>query len=685
MIFGALPDSYAATPSSSYPDENLTLLSTDGTRIVNENGNVVILRGVNFYGYEYGYWDSHKESDYAKIASWGFNVVRLPITWNFIEPKPGWYNDTYLATTVDRDLAWAQKYLIYVIIDMHQIRWSSYFTFEGEDAAGEPNWAVGEYPNSASGQHQATSDFWNGKGPNGTLATPANPSMQERFVTMWQHVAARYGLSRVVAGYDILNEPAYPYLSGETDPSWYNFTTQTLPSFYAQVADGIRSVDPNHILFWEDPTAVPLNRPNTVYAPHYPGGGIWGYRGKNALIAAIEHLVLTSQTWNVPVFIGEWGVVASYASATLYIIDNLELYDKYNLGSAWWTFGRTTFEMVLLDGNGNPRTILINSLLRPFVRQSSPSTQVQTTFSQNNQSLDIQSSIASAQVWISVPEMYAIQTVRSLGDTIGSAVSLDGRTLLLSLSQALSNVLVQYSNAIVQLYNPGPQSECMTAYGNAQITTAQSKFGGSSLFLDGSTSPNSYVCSPFSSDWNFGTGDFTIDFWVRFNTLPTTNTQVTIVDAIDSGSVYWGLWLRNSAGTYQWNVQTDNINLFQTDDSISTGTWFHIAVVRSGSAFYVFRNGNLLGTDTNGNSFPTLRIAALQIGTDQPQSFGDPNLSGWLDDFRITKGLARWTSNFSPPAAPVTSDSSTVLLLHFEGANGSRTILDACLHPVRRT
>jgi len=91
-------------------------LRASGTSIVDGAGKTVQLRGASFDGYEYGMGNvvvTHSESDYQKMASWGFNVVRLQFAWAFVEPQPGKYDDSYLSQYVDRDVAWAAKYGLY--------------------------------------------------------------------------------------------------------------------------------------------------------------------------------------------------------------------------------------------------------------------------------------------------------------------------------------------------------------------------------------------------------------------------------------------------------------------------------------------------------------------------------------------------------------------------------------------
>jgi aryl-phospho-beta-D-glucosidase BglC (GH1 family) len=347
-------------------------LRAQGPSFVDAAGNMIILRGANFEGYEYGLLSSHTEADYQKIASWGFNIVRLPIAWNWIEPSPNQYDDSYLANSVDRDLAWAQEYSIHVIIDMHQYCWSTRFSYCDEyTRAGLPTWAASGYTNTEQGRWQSYQDFWNGLGPNGTQATQSNPSMQDRFFAMWQHVASRYSSATVVAGYDIFNEPYDWGLMDKYDPSSLSTYSNTiLPQFYTKAIDSIRAVDPNHVCLWTSPSIssmVGLPRTNVAYTTHYPGYD--GYSDYDALKvkSSMDFLAAQSQTWNVPVFIGEWGMLADGNNVANYIRDFSDLLDKYLMSSAWWTYFRGDWKMDLLDPNGNERTILTQNLIRPYV------------------------------------------------------------------------------------------------------------------------------------------------------------------------------------------------------------------------------------------------------------------------------------------------------------------------------
>ena len=347
-------------------------LTVQGTQFVDQAGNFVVLRGANFFGYEYGLFGTHTEADYKKMASWGFNLVRLPIAWNFIEPEPNQYDDTYLQRTVDRDLAWAEKYGIHIIISMHQYGWSPHFTwFDSWATAGLPLWAASTYENTLAGEGQSRADFWNGLGPNGSPVSESNPSMQDRFFAMWQHVARRYSSSTVVAGYDIFNEP-YSYSIDyklRPDDLW-TLVPKVLATFHAKLVDSIRIVDPIHICFWEAPSGFP-NRPNTAHSTHYPGQDDFSLYDAVKVRSAVERVIAVSQAWNVPVFVGEWGMLASAGDVATYIRDFYDLTDKYLMSSAWWSYGKGGFQMYLLDQSGNERVVLTQNLIRPYLGMSS--------------------------------------------------------------------------------------------------------------------------------------------------------------------------------------------------------------------------------------------------------------------------------------------------------------------------
>jgi hypothetical protein len=199
----------------------------------------------------------------------------------------------------------------------------------------------------------------------------------------------------------------------------------------------------------------------------------------------------------------------------------------------------------------------------------------------------------------------------------------------------------------------------VTPHGTAQIDTAQSQFGGASGLLDGNSD---YLTMVDSDDWYFSTGDFTIDFWIRFNALPSASGWQMVFNQHKDANNKWRIYVYNSAGTYSWhfdhfpNSSTKDIDLAQ-NTTLSTGTWYHIAIIRYGNIWRIFQGGTQLGTDYNNTNDVHNFVASLTIGRSVETSLNYVN--GWLDEVRISVGIARWTSDFTPPteeySAPVTN------------------------------
>lgn len=198
-------------------------------------------------------------------------------------------------------------------------------------------------------------------------------------------------------------------------------------------------------------------------------------------------------------------------------------------------------------------------------------------------------------------------------------------------------------------------AKTVTTYGNAQIDTAQSKFGGASYLGDGSGDGLSIASH---ADLDFGTGDFTIDFWIRWNVF-AQNTSFRMTDS------NWLNWQTSGGGRIDLIIAgTSGVG---TTFVVSTNTWYHIAVTRSGTSVRVFVDGDLKETITTSNSVSanTFFIAVYDgsiIST-----------NGWYDEFRIVKGTAVWTANFTPPAAEYTdcAASSVSQSSTFIGVSGN--------------
>lgn len=180
----------------------------------------------------------------------------------------------------------------------------------------------------------------------------------------------------------------------------------------------------------------------------------------------------------------------------------------------------------------------------------------------------------------------------------------------------------------------------VTANGNAQVDTAQQKFGTASALFDG---VNDWLSLDGSADFVFGTDDFSIDMWIR---LSATGLTQYIYDSRPSGTGsgnYPALFV-SSANVISYAVgSTTRITGFT---SLSAGVWYHVALARSGATTYLFLNGVLQGTLADVRNY-IVGVSRPAIGTNGGTTSAS-EFNGWIDEIRVSKGIARWTSSFTP-------------------------------------
>lgn len=391
-------------------------ITIKGSKFVDNLGRQVILNGINIVSKskEEGYLFPGGAEVYSNLRKWGFNTIRFVIIWDRLEPEPGNYNEEYLKE-IDKRIKWAGDNGLFVILDMHQ----DLFSVKYSD--GAPEWAtLDEGKPHVSGDvwsdaymmspavQTAFDNFWaNKKASDGV-------GIQDHFANLWKHIAKRYANNPTVIGYDLMNEPfpgssalqampamleAYGKLVYQLEgkimtqeqlvETWGNveqrtaalkllskgknyapfidalypysktFETEQLQPMYQKVANSIREVDTDHILFLEhnyfgnmgvkssiERTTLPNGQPDPLvaYAPH-------GYDlvtdTENAANASNERVDFIfdringkGKQLNMPVWLGEWGAYYAHGESIVQVAQHtIGLIENDLLGNAYWSYG----------------------------------------------------------------------------------------------------------------------------------------------------------------------------------------------------------------------------------------------------------------------------------------------------------------------------------------------------------
>lgn len=210
------------------------------------------------------------------------------------------------------------------------------------------------------------------------------------------------------------------------------------------------------------------------------------------------------------------------------------------------------------------------------------------------------------------------------------------------------------ADAATTTTDESPSAHTLTFNGNAQLDTAQFKFGASSLLCDGTTD---YVSAADHANWDLSDANsdqFTIECWVRRN---GTVINKTIISQTAASQGAFSLRFPNTGGTTELTFNLSNsgtandVSITTSGASVTAGAWHHVAVDKdSAGKIRVYANGVMYGSSTPANSAMFNSSAVLAIGAD---SDAGRSFDGWIDEVRITKGVARYASDsgYSVPSA----------------------------------
>jgi hypothetical protein len=182
----------------------------------------------------------------------------------------------------------------------------------------------------------------------------------------------------------------------------------------------------------------------------------------------------------------------------------------------------------------------------------------------------------------------------------------------------------------------------VTANGDVKISTTQKKFGNASAYFDGGSD---YLSLASNVDFAYGTGAFTVDFWFR---LASTGRLHVLYShgGSNTASPNGGVFTVGADNKIHWFCYGYLINGTLT---VTGDEWHHMAIIGNGGSngsrtVKMYLDGVLDGSVTSNYNFIE---TAIVFGANQ--SYYPECIDGWLDEIRVSKGIQRWTSNFTPP------------------------------------
>ena len=200
------------------------------------------------------------------------------------------------------------------------------------------------------------------------------------------------------------------------------------------------------------------------------------------------------------------------------------------------------------------------------------------------------------------------------------------------------------ANGSTTIIDSSPTPKTITCFNGASISTDQSRFGISSINFPNSA--NTYLTSTSGPEFTFGRSPWTVEAWVFQRTKALNATLLEI--GPHGPSTGFAIFVGSSG------FRVYSGNFFGSGGSLPVNDWIHLAVTQDGSTLRFFAGGILTSSASFTNNLTVNSPIAIgyPIGQVPTATNTDYRFDGYIDDLRITKGVARYTSNFTPPTAP---------------------------------
>lgn len=345
------------------PDDFSPITLSAGRDFIYDNfGRVALFRGVNVPGQ---YTDPFRfnEGDLEAIKYFGFNFIRLGISWRKAEPSKGKY-DQDLFESYKRFIEMAGEKGIFVMIEVHQFLWCN------AEESYIPDWICSERnsKDDLNGVFKEADRFW------------SSPEVRMKLARFWRFLAEYFRETEGFFGYDILNEPLSNFAF-----SYGDFEKNYLFPFYRETIAAIREVDSNRPIILEPHifSAVmaaytePLGFSNLLYSPHpyfphtYTEAGlvILNEETPEEVKEKYIRIAKEAEKMDMTILVGEFGAPYGYSFSEPWIKESIRMQDLHFLSSAYWVYyPPSSSSWSIVQPDRTPRETYVRLLRRPYPR-----------------------------------------------------------------------------------------------------------------------------------------------------------------------------------------------------------------------------------------------------------------------------------------------------------------------------
>jgi endoglycosylceramidase len=360
-------------------------VSAKATTLVDELGREITLRGVNAGGrskmppyvpfdYEEGAYQEALDVYLDRARAWDLNVLRVPFSWQAVEPIQGSYDEEYL-TRYDALIDGAWERGMWAIVDFHQDIYAENYCGDGfpswtlaSEDLPEPHFDCADWFISYlvdPDVQGAYDDFW--ADTNGA---------QTAFKAMWDMMAARYADHPGVIGFEVINEPHGGTMAND------EWAPNVVTPFYSEMASRIHKLAPDKLVFFDSTgldaisATTRLERPDgdqIVFAPHFYDAAIFAGGDHLSLNyeSALQRWKTIGDDWGIPVILGEFGIQPDHNDASPYVRNHYDSFDKIGLHATYWEYSTSTEiwnheELSITDENGEEFSAVVDELVRPY-------------------------------------------------------------------------------------------------------------------------------------------------------------------------------------------------------------------------------------------------------------------------------------------------------------------------------